>query len=74
MNVFLSRKRQPFGKVDFANATLQAILICSDKHTIMIDEAIKNNSKANAHYGTKKALYVHYVNDEGMLEKVESYK
>lgn len=74
MKVFLSRERQPFGKVDFANSSLKALLICSDKHAIMINDAIKNNSKANAHYGTKKALYVHYVNDEGMLEKVESYK
>ncbi|CAH1066734.1 Uncharacterised protein [Acinetobacter phage MD-2021a] len=47
MQVFLSRKKQNVGtNIDFKNSYhLNCILVCSDKHTIMINDAIKNNAK-----------------------------
>ena len=74
MQVFISRKKQSTGSsIDFKNAFhLNAILVCSDKHTIMIDEAINNNTKANVHYETSKRLYVHYV-ENGKVVNVTSH-
>lgn len=74
MQVFISRKKQQIGTViDFKNMFhLDMILQCSDKHTIMINQAIANNTKANCHYGTNKRLYVHYV-DNGCVIKVTSH-
>lgn len=74
MQVFLSRKKQNVGtNIDFKNSYhLNCILVCSDKHTIMINDAIKNNAKSNAHYETNKRLYVHYV-DNGVVVNVTSH-
>ena len=74
MQVFISRKKQSIGSlIDFKNAFhLNAILVCSDKHTIMINEAIANNTKANVHYETSKRLYVHYV-ENGKVINVTSH-
>lgn len=74
MTVFLSRKRQVCGtKVDLGSSHLACILVCSEQNTQMINEAVKNNSKANQHYGTKKRLYVHFVDTNKIVSKVESY-
>ena len=74
MQVFISRKKQSIGSViDFKNAFhLKAFLVCSREHTIMINEAIANNTKANAHYETSKRLYVHYV-ENGKVINVTSH-
>ena len=74
MQVFISRKKQSVGSlIDFKNAFhLSAILICSEKHTIMINEAIANNTKANKHYDMLKRLYVHYV-ENGKVINVTSH-
>ena len=74
MQVFISRKKQSVGSlIDFKNAFhLSAILICSEKHTIMINAAIANNTKANKHYDTLKRLYVHYV-ENGKVINVTSH-
>ena len=74
MTVFLSRKRQVCGvTVDLGSSHLGCILVCSNQHTQMINEAVKNNSKANQHYNTKKRLYVHFVDTNNVVTKVESY-
>ena len=74
MQVFISRKKQSIGSlIDFKNAFhLNAILVCSEKHTIMINQAITNNTKANTHYNTLKMLYVHYV-ENGKVINVTSH-
>lgn len=73
MDVFLSRKKQKIGtKIDFARYDLECILICSDKHTMMIEQAIQNNAKSNKHYEQNKRLYVHYV-DKGEVVNVTSH-
>ena len=74
MQVFISRKKQNIGSlIDFKNAFhLNAILVCSEKHTIMINEAVANNTKANVHYETSKRLYVHYV-ENGKVVIVTSH-
>ena len=74
MQVFISRKKQKIGtNIDFKNAFhLGMILQCGDNHTIMINQAIANNTKANCHYETNKRLYVHYV-DNGYVIKVTSH-
>ena len=74
MQVFISRKKQSVGSlIDFKNAfNLSTILVCSEKHTIMINEAIANNTKVNTHYDTLKRLYVHYV-ENGKVINVTSH-
>lgn len=74
MQVFISRKKQQIGTtIDFKNAFhLDMILQCSDKQTIMINQLIVNNTKANRHYETNKRLYIHYV-DNGCVIKVTSH-
>ena len=79
MQVFISRKKQSVGSlIDFKNAFhLNAILVCSEKHTIMINQAITNNTKTNntktnTHYDTLKRLYVHYV-ENGKVINVTSH-
>ena len=74
MQVFISRKKQSVGTlIDFKNAFhLNAILVFSAEHTIMIKEAIANNTKANKHYETNKRLYVHYV-ENGKVINVTSH-
>ena len=74
MQVFISRKKQSVGTlIDFKNSFhLNAILVCSGEHTIMIKEAIANNTKANRHYETMKRLYVHYV-ENGKVVNVTSH-
>lgn len=74
MQVFISRKKQNIGSlIDFKNAFhLNAILVCSGEHTIMINEAVANNTKANVHYETSKRLYVHYV-ENGKVINVTSH-
>jgi hypothetical protein len=74
MQVFISRKKQNVGAlIDFKNAFhLNVILVCSEKHTTMINEAIANNAKSNKHYDTLKRLYVHYV-ENGKVINVTSH-
>ncbi len=74
MQVFISRKKQSIGSlIDFKNAFhLKAFLVCGDKHTTMINEAVANNTKANLHYETSKRLYVHYV-ENGKVINVTSH-
>ena len=73
MQVFISRKKQSIGSlIDFKNAYLNAILVCSGEHTIMINEAVANNTKSNIHYETSKRLYVHYV-ENGKVINVTSH-
>ena len=74
MQVFISRKKQSIGSlIDFKNAFhLKAFLVCSGEHTIMINEAIANNTKSNVHYETFKRLYVHYV-ENGKVINVTSH-
>ena len=74
MQVFISRKKQSVGSlIDFKNAfNLNAILVCSEMHTIMINQAVANNTRTNVHYNTLKRLYVHYV-ENGKVAIVTSH-